>query len=159
MKQFLFTAVVLALLISCKDEEKTRDTIDRHTEEIQQKAGNAIDSAAKSIKHGVEDAKEEINASLHPDIILNESLKEKGIAIGKFTVENDKEGTDNKLVVYIITEKDFNGSLTFKVLDKKGIESGRATLKLNSKAGGAGYKEVIFDERTNIQNSYTIEIN
>ena len=72
---------------------------------------------------------------------------------------NDKKGTDNKLVIYIITEKDFNGTLTFKVLDKKGVESGRQALKLTAKAGEAGYKEVIFDERTNIQNSYTIEIN
>ena len=152
MKKFLFIAIVLASLVSCKDSEEK-------TEEFEEKAGSAIDSTVESIKHGVEDAKEELNSSLTPDIILNESLKEKGISIGKYTIENDKKGTDNKLVIYIITEKDFNGTLTFKVLDKKGVESGRQALKLTAKAGEAGYKEVIFDERTNIQNSYTIEIN
>ena len=152
MKKFLFIAIVLASLVSCKDSEEK-------TEEFEEKAGSAIDSTVETIKHGVEDAKEELNSSLTPDIILNESLKEKGISIGKYTIENDKKGTDNKLVIYIITEKDFNGTLTFKVLDKKGVESGRQALKLTAKAGEAGYKEVIFDERTNIQNSYTIEIN
>ena len=152
MKKFLFIAIVLASLVSCKDSEEK-------TEEFEEKAGSAIDSTVESIKHGVEDAKEELNSSLTPDIILNESLKEKGISIGKYTIENDKKGTDNKLVIYIITEKDFNGTLTFKVLDKKGVESGRQALKLTDKPGEAGYKEVIFDERTNIQNSYTIEIN
>lgn len=159
MKRYLLAALLLSSLISCKDaEEKTKDTINQHAEEFEEKASNTLDSAAESIKHGVEDAKEEINASLHPDIIVNENLKAKGITIGKFTIENDKKGTDNKLAIYIITEKDFNGVLTFKVVDKKGTESGRQMLKLNSKAGEAGYKEVIFDERTNIQNSYTIEI-
>ena len=151
MRKFVLAAALLAAMVSCKDEEKT--------EEFEEKAGSAIDSTVESIKHGVEDAKEELNSSLTPDIILNESLKEKGISIGKYTIENDKKGTDNKLVIYIITEKDFNGTLTFKVLDKKGVESGRQALKLTAKAGEAGYKEVIFDERTNIQNSYTIEIN
>jgi len=159
MRKFVLAAALLAVMVSCKDEEKAKDAIDQHAKEIEDKAGSAIDSTVESIKHGVEDAKEEINASLQPDVILNENLKAKGISIGKFTVENDKKGTDNKLVIYIITEKDFNGTLTFKVLDKKGIESGRQAFKLTAKAGEAGYKEVVFDERTNIQNSYTIEIN
>ena len=160
MKKFLFTAIVLASLVSCKDsEEKAKDAIDQHAKEIEDKAGSVIDSTVEGFKHGVEDAKEELNASLTPDIILNESLKAKGISIGKFTVENDKKGTDNKLVIYIINEKDFNGTLTFKVLDKKGVESGRTALKLTAKSGEAGYKDVLLDERTNIKNSYTIEIN
>lgn len=160
MKKFLFTAIILSSLVSCMDsDEKAKDAIDQHAKEIEDKAGSVIDSTVEGFKHGVEDAKEELNSSLTPDIILNESLKEKGINIGKYTIENDKKGTDNKLVIYIITEKGFNGTLTFKVLDKKGVESGRQVLKLTAKAGEAGYKEVVFDERTNIQNSYTIEIN
>lgn len=159
MRKFVLASALLAAMVSCRDEEKTKDTIDQHAKEIKDNAGSAIDSTVESIKHGVEDAKEELNSSLTPDVILNESLKSKGINIGKYTVENDKKGTDNKLVIYIITEKDFNGTLTFKVVDKKGVESGRQALKLTAKAGEAGYKEVVFDERTNIQNSYTIEIN
>ncbi len=160
MKRFLLAAILLTSLISCKDaEERARQAIDRHAQELEDKANSTIDSTVESIKDGVQDAKEEINASLQPNIILNENLKAKGISIGKYTIENDKNGIDNKLVAYIIADKDFNGTLIFKVLDKNGTESGRTTLMLNSKAGEAGYKEVVFDERTNIQNSYTIEIN
>lgn len=160
MKKFVLAAALLTAMVSCKDlEEKANEAIDKHTQELEDKANNTIDSAVNNVLSGVENAKEEVNSTLHPDIVLNESLKAKGLSIGKYLVENDGKGVDNKLSVYIITDKDFNGALTFKVLDKKGVESGRTTLNLNSKAGEAGYKDVIFDERTNIQNSYTIEIN
>lgn len=159
MKNLLLAASTLFLLVSCNEmHDKAKEAIDKNTEALENKANEIVDSTLEDVKTGVEKAKNDINTALSPDIVLSENLKSKGISVGKFLIENDKTGKNNKLVIYIITDKDFNGKLIFKVLDSNKEEAGRQVLSLNCKAGQAGYQEVVFDERTAITNSSSIQI-
>ena len=148
MKKLFVAAVALMLAVSCNNvKEKAKDTIN--------KSGEAVGEMATELGEGISEG---VERTLDSKIVLSEGLKAKGIKTGKFYIENDSLGKDNKLVIYIINEKDFNGTLTFKVLDKKGVEFGRQQLMLNSKAGAAAYHNIVFDPRTNIEVKSTIEI-
>jgi hypothetical protein len=159
MKNLLLAASALLLCISCNEmHDKAKETIDQKTQDFEVKANELVDSTLEDVKNSVDKAKNDINTALSPDVVLSEGLKAKGVSTGKFIVESDKKGKNNKLVLYIITEKDFNGKLTLKVLDSNKEETGRQILSLNSKAGQAGYQEIVFDERTTITNNSTIQI-
>lgn len=148
MKNIIIASMALAFLFSCNNvKEKAKDTIN--------KGGETVGEIATEFTEGVTEG---VDRTLDNKIVLSEALKAKGISTGKFYIENDSLGKDNKLVVYIICNKEFNGTLTFKVIDKKGIEFGRQQLTLNSRAGAAGYHDVVFDSRTNIEVKSTIEI-
>ncbi|MFP9098617.1 hypothetical protein ACLI09_06140 [Flavobacterium sp. RHBU_24] len=146
----LFTLLAIATLIcSCnKVKDKTKETLN--------KGGEAVGEMATEFTEGVTEG---VERTLDCKIVLSEELKAGGISYGKFHIENDSLGNDNKLVIYIITEKDYKGNLTFKVTDKKGVEFGRQQLALDAKAGAAGYYDVVFDPRTDIEVKSTIEIN
>ena len=45
------------------------------------------------------------------------------------------------------------------VFDKNNVEYGRQKITINGKAGEAGYHDVIFDARTDIESKSTIKIN
>jgi hypothetical protein len=149
-KVLIYSAVVIA--ISCNNaKEKAKDTLNKSSE--------AVGEFATEVGEGISEG---IDRTLENKLVVNESLAGKGIKIGKLQVETDSvnnpKGNDNKLAVYIVTEKDFNGTLTFKVSDKKGTEFGRKQLALNTKAGDAAYYDVVFDPRTDIEMRSTIEI-
>jgi len=149
MKKILIYAAAIVFAISCQDvKEKTRETLN--------KSGEAVGELATEVGEGISEG---IERTLDNKLVVSETLKAKGINTGKFYIEQDSVSkNDHKLVIYIITEKDFDGTLTFKVSDKKGIEFGRQQLKLKSKAGNAAYYDVIFDPRTDIETKSTIEI-
>lgn len=150
MKKAIVLGTVLVLALSCKDEitEKAKETID--------KGGKAVEKTANRV---VDEVTAHIDRDKGSKIELSEELKEKGINTGKFYIERDSiTKTDNKLVVYLIADKDFKGNVTFRVTDSDGIESGRTTFTLNRKAGSAGYEDILFDKRTDIESKSTISI-
>ncbi len=137
-----------ALAISCnKVKEKTKETIN--------KGGETVGEMATEFTEGVTEG---VERNLDCKVVVSEGLKAQGISTGKYHIENDSLGKDNKLVIYIITEKAFKGTVTFKINDKKGVEFGRQELQLNANAGAAGYYDVVFDPRTDIEVKSTIEI-
>jgi hypothetical protein len=148
MRKIIAAAFALAVAFSCNNvKEKARNTIN--------KGGETVGEIATEFTEGVTEG---VDRTLDSKIVLSEGVKAKGISTGKFYIENDSLGKDNKLVIYIINNKDFSGSLTFKVIDKKGIEFGRQQLVIDIKAGAAGYHDVVFDPRTNIEVKSTIQI-
>ena len=144
----LILPLALLLILSCNDvKEKAKDTIN--------KGGEAVGETATEFIEGVTEG---VDRTLNSKVVLSGALKDQGLTTGKFYIESDSLGRDNKLVIYIITEKDFTGRLTVKVIDKKGLETGRQSLKLNRKAGEAAYHDIIFDDRTDIEVKSSIQI-
>lgn len=148
MKKIIIATFALTFVFSCNNiKEKAKNTIN--------KGGETVGEMATEFSEGVTEG---VDRTLDSKIVISDVAKAKGIATGKFYIESDSLGKNNKLVIYIINNKDFNGTLTFKVTDKKGVEFGRQQLTLNNKAGVGGYHDVVFDPRTNIEVKSTIEI-
>lgn len=148
MKKLLAVALVMVLAISCnKVKEKTKETLN--------KGGETVGEMATEFTEGVTEG---VERNLDCKVVVSDGLKAQGITTGKYHIENDSIGKDNKLVIYIISEKAYKGTLTFKVNDKKGVEFGRQQLQIDTKAGAAGYYDVVFDPRTDIEVKSTIEI-
>ena len=83
-------------------------------------------------------------------IVLPENLKKKGLELGKTYVTNDSAGIDNVLMVYVIFNKPYSGTLKSKVFDANQLEMGRATAPVVAKKDEAMFIEFHFDKRTNI---------
>lgn len=148
MKKLLLPLLALSLAVSCNNvKEKAKNTIN--------KGGEAVGETATEFIEGVTEG---VDRTLDNKIVLSEGLKSQGVGTGKFYIESDSLGKDNKLVIYLITEKDFKGKLTFKIVDKKGLETGRKVIELNRKAGEAAYQDVTFNQRTDIEVKSTIQI-
>ncbi len=150
MKKVLILGTALVLALACREdiEQKTKDTLE--------KSGAAVERTANKV---VDEVSSRIDRDMGCTVTLSEELKAKGISTGKFYIERDSVSKkDNKLVIYLITEKAFKGDMNFKVADKDGIEIGRTTVTLNTKAGSAGYHDVVFDSRTDIESKSTISI-
>ena len=85
------------------------------------------------------------------EISLSESLTDKGLSTGKFTIENADGGRNNQLTIYLIFDRDFKSSVTAKAFDKNGLEIGRTKIEVEGKADEAGYFDFIFDKRSYIE--------
>lgn len=157
MKKILILSAALAIAISCKDsvDEKTERALDK-SEAALEKGGEAVKKAADKV---VDKVKDRLDRNLGCKLVLSEGLAKKGMSAGKFYIENDSvTDNDNRLVVYLITEKDFKGAVNVKVVNKDGVESGRQSVVIDSKAGQAGYHDITFDKRTDIERNSTITI-
>lgn len=126
-------------VFSCdRVKEKTKETINQGGETV-----------GKTATEFIEGVTEGVEKTLQCELTLSNDLTNKGLKTGKFTIESDS-GTNNKLVLYIITEKDFNSRVTAIVKDKTGLETGRSIKEIKGKAGESGYFDFYFDKRTNI---------
>ncbi|QYJ67847.1 hypothetical protein [Flavobacterium litorale] len=150
MKKLVGAVIALVIFAACNNvADKAKNTVN--------KGGKAVGETATEFIDGISEG---VNKTIESKIELSENLKNKGISIGKYYLENDAaSGNKNKLVAYIITENDFKGELTFKVFDKEDIEFGRQKIEIVSKAGEARYYDIIFDPRTNIDGKSVIKIN
>ena len=150
MKSLILVLLSGLLFISCNDvKEKAKETIN--------KGGRAVGETASEFADGLKDG---VENSFESKIELSDELQAKGISLGKYYIESEETtGNDNKLVIYIITEKDFKAPLTFKLINKNGVEYGRKKIEVEGKAGEANYYDVVFDARTDIELKSTIEIN
>lgn len=142
MKQIIVLIFIVAMMASSCDnlKKKTKETIN--------KGGEIVGKSASEFGEGLTEGVEQ---TLQCEISLSQNLKDAGLKTGKFIIESDSNTNKNKLILYIITEKDFNASLTAKVYNKKGLEIGRAKIEVNSKAGSASYYDFVFDKRTHIE--------
>ena len=113
--------------------------------------GKSVSEFVKGVTGGVEKV-------YSVNIQLSDGKKEAGISTGKITLGNDSGGTNNKLSVYFIFDKDFNGGIQFKALDEKGLEMGRSTLMIKANKGEAHFYDIHFDKRTDINTNSTIII-
>lgn len=149
MKKLMILASAVMVLAACdKVHDKAKDTLNKTGERV----GEAATEVAEGISEGVQ-------RTIEAKVELSEELKAKGLSTGKFYVEEDSiSGNDNKLVVYLIADKPLKQDLTFKAINKKGIETGRKKVAVDMKAGDAIYTDVIFDARTDIEVRSTIKI-
>lgn len=132
--------MIAAGFASCNwAKEKTKDTL--------HKGGEIIAKAGSEVADGVRTGIDESFANL---VKTNSALTAKGVSIGRVLVSGTDSTTDNQLSVYIIFEKAFDGAVMARVIDKNGLEFGRATQQITGAAGDAKFVEFIFDPRTNI---------
>lgn len=120
---------------------------------VKEKVNEAGNAAGQVAGEFVEGAVHGASDAFDVKIALSKDLEDKGIRFGKTTVSNDSVGTDNLLTVYVIFEKEFDGSLTAKAFDVKGLEMGRKNQPLKGHAGDAQFIEFHFDKRTNIDSN------
>ena len=140
------TTVILLLLIgACISCTRVKNT----AKEVLNKSGEAVGSSSSEFIEGITEG---VQRTIDCEIILSDKLKEKGIETGKFSVHNDSIGNaNNVLALYLIFNKDFEGEIMAKALDKKGLEFGRCKLKLEGTEGDAKFVDFVFDKRTNIE--------
>ena len=129
------------------------------TSSVKEKINQAGDVAGQVAGEFAEGAGKGLIKAFDVKVSVSETLTAKGIQLGKTTVTSDTLGTDNLLVAYVIFNNDFKGSLTAKVVDENGLETGRSTIQVEGIKNDAQYIEFLFDKRTNIdsKNLVTIE--
>ncbi len=136
---------ILLLFTSCRScSKRLGDTL-----------GESVGEFSEGVAKGAEKA-------FDIEVIFSKELKEKGISVGKVLLSSDtaanNAGHDNKLSIYLIFEKDYKGVVQVRVTDAKGLEIGRSKDSVDAKAGDAGYFDLIFDKRTNIDSDSKINI-
>jgi len=143
MKKIITLFAITTTFSSCSFFSNAAKDAANTTEEIANttatKAGEGIDKSGNSM------------------LKISESLSNRGLKLGHHTV-SDENGNDNKLSLYFIFEKDFEGSVMVKVLNKQGVEVGRVKQQIKGKKDDAAYFDFVFDSRTNIDPKYNIII-
>jgi len=150
MKKAFIYITVLALALACKNEveEKTKDAFEKGTKAVEETADKVVDEVSSRFED-----------SRGCELALSQQIKEKGISTGKFYIEKDSvTKKHNKLVVYLINDKNYKGAINFKVADKDGVEIGRTSIDISEKTATAGYRDVVFDKRTDIEPKSIISI-
>lgn len=144
----IFALIALACaLLSCSSD-KLKEKIN----ETGAATGEAIGEFSTGVSSGVEKA-------LEVKLDLSEGLKSKGITFGKQTISNDPAGgEDNLLIVYVIFNQDFKGSIIAKAFDNKGQEMGRVKIEVSGKKDETQFLEFHFDKRTNIDSDSKITL-
>ncbi|MEL1244504.1 hypothetical protein AAEO56_09545 [Flavobacterium sp. DGU11] len=147
MKKALILGIALSLALACKKD-------------VEEKTKNAINEGGKAVEETADKVVDEVSAHFEDSrgckLELSEDLKNKGIGTGKFYIEKDTvTKKHNKLVIYLINDKNYKGAINFKVADKEGVEIGRTTHTADTKTG---YQDILFDNRTDIEPKSTISI-
>lgn len=139
----LLTFLILTLALLCCDtvKEKAKTTINQ--------SGEAVGKSATEFFEGVSEG---VDKTLQCEITLSDTLKNKGLRTGKYSISSDTTGGQNNLLtLYIIFEKDFSKTISVKAFDKSGLEIGRTRMLVDGKFGDAKYYDFAFDKRTNIE--------
>jgi hypothetical protein len=148
MKNIFFILALALVVFSCnKVKETTKNTINQGGEIVGQTATNFIDGVSKGV-----------DKTLNCKITLSKELVSKGLKTGVFSIDKDsvESKNNNKIILYLVFEKDFNATIKAKVFNENNLESGRTTIKINGKSGEAGYFNISFDPRTNIESKSKI---
>jgi hypothetical protein len=142
MKTLLAFASITLILFSCDMvKEKTKETINQ--------GGEVVGKTATEFIEGVSEG---VDRTLQCELIVSPTLKDKGIKTGKYEISNDTlGGENNRLILYIIFDKDFKEPVSVKAFDKKGMEIGRTKVLIEGKADEAKYYDFTFDKRTYIE--------
>lgn len=140
----LFSSVVLCW--SC-DSNNAKSKINK----VGNVTGQVVGELASGVAEGVE-------KSLSPKIELTPKYKDSGIQFGKIQVKSANGGTDNLLVVYIVFNRNFKGTLFAKVFDNANLEMGRVKVIIEGKKDEAKFVDFVFDKQTNIDKDSKIVI-
>jgi hypothetical protein len=135
--------IVLAtfLLVGCgRVTDGTRSALN--------KGGELAGSAATEVIEGVTTG---VEKSWSIDVGLSDELKARGLSLGKTIVQADSAGRDNQLMLYLIAEQAFTGSITAIATDKEGREFGRASAQVSMAAGSADYQLLQFQALTDLE--------
>jgi hypothetical protein len=146
----IFALLIFATAcVSCgRINQKTKETINE--------GGEAVGKTATEFFEGVSEG---VDKTLQCKIVLSQDLRDKGLQTGKFSIAADTSGGQNNvLVLYVIFDQDFSGSVSAKSFDKTGLETGRTKLVIEGKAGEAKYYDFVFDKRTYIEAKSRITI-
>jgi len=119
------------------------------------KGGEFAGAAATEVVEGMATG---VEKTWSIDVALSDELKAKGISLGKTMVEEDSMGTDNVLVLYVISANDYSGPVTAVAIDQQGREYGRASADLKLAANGADYFTLRFQSRTDLERKSRIEL-
>ena len=125
---------------------------------IKEKINQAGDVAGQTAGEFIEGASKGVQKAFDVKVELSESLKSKGIELGKSTVSSDSLGTDNLLSQYVIFNQDFSGTLTARVFDSNEKEMGRSAVDVTGKRNEARYLDFRFDPRTNIDSKCRLAV-
>jgi len=138
-KIFAILFISVFVLASCdKMKNKAKDTIN--------KSGEVVGSSATEFVKGVSKG---VDKSLKCSLVFSDSLKVKGLDAGDFSITNSGRGEgNNRLLIYLIFEKEFTQTLNAKAFNKEGKEIGRANLTISAKKDEAGYYNFDFDKET-----------
>ena len=142
MKKLILILVIFTLAVACNNvKDKAKEAIN--------KSGEVMGKGATEFAEGVTAG---VDKTLECEINVSPKLVQQGIKTGKFLIENDSCGGEhNKLVLYLIFDKDFKANISVKAYDKKGLEVGRTKAFVSAKAGEAKYTDFSFDKRTYIE--------
>lgn len=135
MKKILLASALAMALFSC---EKVKDTASGAVNSGAQAVGRTASDVVNNIDKG-------ISESAKIDIQLSEDLKKSGLSFGKYYFRNGAEGNENILSLYLITDQNTDRELYAKLFDKKGVEMGRARLRVRQSKGDAAYHDLVFD--------------
>ena len=131
------------------------DSLQKKTKETINKSGEVVGKSATEFIEGVSDG---VDKTLQCELSLSQSLKDKGIKTGKFSIADTLGGKHNLLILYLIFDKDFDGTISAKVFDQDNLEMGRKALPVIDKSGEARYFDFVFDKRTYIESKSKIII-
>ncbi|WP_225035780.1 hypothetical protein [Winogradskyella sp. SM1960] len=145
----LVTLIILLSFLSCNRlANKTKEGINR--------GGEVVGESATEFFEGVSEG---VDKTLECKIILSEDLQQHGLKTGVYDIGSSSSSNNNKLILYVIFDADFNRTVIAKAYNKAGLEIGRAKTTISGKKGDADYYDFLFDERTDIgfRNKITIE--
>ena len=145
----LLCIATLTILMSC-------NRISNKAKEGINKGGEVVGESATEFFDGVSEG---VDKTLDCEISLSKNLLNKGLKKGVYYIESQPIGNNNKLILYLVFNKDFSKELTAKAYNKKGQEIGRTKVMVEGKYGNAAYFDFEFDKRTDIgfRNKITIE--
>ncbi|GJH41041.1 hypothetical protein RCZ04_15910 [Capnocytophaga sp. HP1101] len=158
MKKVITVMAIAVVFSSCNffsnKAKEAAETTEDVANKTATKAGEIVGGTVRSFGDGVGEG---IDKSGNSMLKLSEALTQRGLKLGHHTVDS-QEGNDNKLSLYFIFEKDFEGTVMVRVLNKQDVEVGRVRQEIKGKKGDATFFDFVFDPRTNIDPKYTIII-
>lgn len=130
----------MALLCSC-------DWAGRKSKEALNKGGELAGTAATEVIEGVTTG---VERTWKVDVELSSELLERGLILGTTQVESDAQGRDNRLILYLSTERGLVDTLSAIAYDKDGLEMGRTRLALDAAPNSGDHYTLQFQERTDL---------
>jgi len=132
------------ILVSCMAFGCSPNKIKENINKTGDVAGQAIGEFTSGVTTGVKKV-------IDTHVELSDVLKSNGITFGKIIVTSDSSvENENVLIVYMIFNKDYKGTMIAKAFDNKNLEMGRVKLDVEGKKDEAKYIEFHFDPRTDI---------
>lgn len=139
MSRLIFLAALLLTLVSC-------DRLKDKSKEAIKAGGNAVGQGASQFVDGVKDG---VDHTFQSSVVVDSSLIRAGFHTGKFSIA--KPDSVYFLTVYCIYDKTIDRDLWVSVYDENGQEYGRSHAHISGHAGEAGYQDIRFDARTDIE--------